>query len=295
MSNEATESPEHQGGATFGLSFVPEHWSPARRLAQFLGPPYPVTEELMRAVRAAENRRTKYFILAEVADLLRPALPLDEKELVSMGFSSSKHSRRFASVVETMFLELYASLDAIRAMIFFAYPTLQGRQNSKTEKLFRRASENSHGVGFPEPVKILLAEAYATWYIEFRKIRVELSHGDVGFAHLDATSNKVRYIHGNLGNGCHALVIDDLEDYVTTLAGRVFVLVDSVCNYFCSQLEPRPVTAVCGLYRYRLYERIVSYSADVNSQSGSCSSKRWFETEQDLRCPLRGMCHAYSR
>lgn len=279
----------------FALAFIPERWSPARRLAQFLGPPFPVTSDLIKAVRAAENRRTKYFILGEVADLLRAALKEDEAELERLGFSSARNSRRYAAIAETMFLELYSSLDAIRAIVFYAYPTLQGRQNSKTEKLLRRSSERSQGKGFPEEIRVLLASAYETWFPGFRRIRVEISHGDVGTCHLDIGKNKVRYFHGNVRNGRHALIIDDIEGHIATVAGNVFDLVDGVCAFLCSQLEPRQVTAICGLYRARLYERTVSYSESVNSQSGNCSSKSWFESEPDLRCPLREHCHAYSR
>jgi hypothetical protein len=192
-----------------------------------------------------------------------------------------------------MFLELYSNLDAVRSALFEAYYRVRSVQNKSTNKLFQRAHEHGYGPEFPEPVRQALSAAYGTWYQELRRIRVELSHGNIGSCHIDPVSGKVIYTHEGLGTDQRALVIDDLEAKANELSNFVFELVDEIFLFLCSQLEPLEVLIPCGFFRERLYERTVSYDDNLDFHSGTCFSRRWFENEPEHLCPVRTRCGAY--
>jgi len=280
----------------FLTMFVPEAWSPARRFSFFLGPPFPETRRLVQAARAAENRRQKFCVLADLANHLRPGLSKDNEELESTGFTSATNSKRYAAVVETLFLELYSSLDVIRTTLYEAYhPRIRGLPRDSTERLLRRVSEGYYGPEFPEPLLHPLSSAFRTWYAELRRVRVEISHGDIGRCHIDPSSGRVVYMHTNLGPPERSLVIDDLEAKVEELAVGVRDLVDSVFSFLCSELQSVEVQLPCGFFRGRLYERLVAYSDQLDFNSGVCYSRWWFEIEPEHLCPMRKRCGAYSR
>jgi len=290
---DATQSNPKGNPEFFLIMFAPQEWTPARRFSFFLGPPFSISRGLVQATRAAENRRQKHGILAGLANQLRLGLAEDYQELDDVGFTSAARSKRFSAVVETMFLELYSSLDAVRSALFEAYRRVRGVQNKSTNRLFQRAHEDGYGPEFPEPVRQALSAAYSSWYQELRRIRVELSHGNIGSCHIDLASGKVIYMHDGLGTDQRALVIDDLEAKVNELSNCVFALVDEVFLCLCSQLEPVEVVVPCGVFRERLYERTVSYDDNLDLHSGVCFSKRWFENEPDHLCPVRTRCGAY--
>lgn len=52
---------------------------------------------------------------------------------------------------------------------------------------------------------------------------------------------------------------------------------------------------MCGVYKGRMYERMVAPEAAISFSSGRCWSRAWFETEEAYECPLREQCGAYER
>lgn len=163
------------------------------------------------------------------------------------------------------------------------------------EKLFRRAAEGYYRTEFPEPVKQALSSAFCTWYPELRRIRVEVSHGNIGSCHIDSSTGRIVYMHAGLGTDQRALVIADLEAKLTEFSVHVGELVDCVFEFLCSKLESVEVQLPCGVFRGRLYERCVGYSDNLDFNSGACYSKRWFENEPEHLCPMRSKCGAYLR
>jgi hypothetical protein len=277
----------------FLLLFSPDGWSPPRRFGQFLGPPFPTTGLLPKATSAAENRRQKLHILIALASDLRSGLTVDNAEVESQGFSPATGSKKYAAMAETIILELYSILDALRTTIFAAYRNVEGVQNQSTERFFRRAHERGYGPGFPASIRESLSSAYDSWFQELRDIRVEVSHGDVGSCHLDATDNKIRYTHHSIGHDRQRIAIDDLETMLNRNWKYVLAIVDEVFEHLCSRLEPVELRVPCGLFKGRLYERTVSYDENLHFGSGTCFSKHWFEAEPDHLCPLRQQCGAY--
>ena len=280
--------------AQFGLMFVPERWSPARRLARFAGPPFKHAGALASAARSAENRRNKFELLTEIRSVLRPGLEQDLVELDQRGHCEAKWSKRFAAIAEAQFLELYSSLDALREAIYFAYKNVQRIQNKSNERFLKLAHDNHYGQGFPEPIRENLAAAYNTWFPGLRQIRIALSHGDVGTCHLSSES-RVTYFHDRLRTAGNNGVIFDIEEELKQNAVHVHSLIDSSCSYLCSQLQPVVKREPCGFYKALLYEREVAYSDDMTFASGVCYSRVWFESRPETLCPLRTQCAAYSR
>jgi hypothetical protein len=64
---------------------------------------------------------------------------------------------------------------------------------------------------------------------------------------------------------------------------------------FFVRLLPIEREAMCGVYKGRMYQRMVAPSVDVSSQSGRCLSVNWFSKEPGYECPLRDSCGAYQR
>lgn len=292
---ESSDSNSRPLSDIFGVIFAPEKWSSARCFRFFVGPPFPSNHMLLKATSAVENRRQKLQLLGALADDLRQGLIDDFRELESTGYTSASRSKTFTAVVETIFLELYSTLDAVRSTLFEAYRGVRGIQNKRTSQLFRRAHEGTYGPDFPEPIRARLAEAYVRWFPQLRDIRGEVSHGDIGQCYISSEAGSITYIHGGLGTSQRPLVIKGLESTLMDLSSNVDQLVDDIFGYLCSQLDPRPVRVTCGIYRGRIYERTVEYKARMSFDTGECFSRRWFEAEEELKCPMRERCGAYRR
>src|SRR5215467_8409258 len=164
----------------FLLLFSPEHWPAVQKFRYFMGPPYTVNRELVTGTRGAEGHREKFLVLAGLANRLQATLAEDLTELDQEGHTPAARSREFAALTETLICELYACLDGIRRVLFSAYNGIRGVQNASTEKLFARAHTNGYGSEFPEEIRSRLATSYTTWFPQLRRMRTELTHGDVG-------------------------------------------------------------------------------------------------------------------
>lgn len=267
--------------------------SPTRFL-QFLGPPFPVTRRLSDAVRSCADHIAKFNVFASLASDLHPKLALDLEELNRHGYTQANHSRQFAAMVEVLVCELYSILDGIRYTLFALYGRCRGVQQKSTSQLFSRAAEQAYGADFPEEIRALLAAAYGEWFSELRRLRTAFTHGGLGFCSLDSSGNRVSYMNPSLGDTT-AHVVPDIVSHVTYLSSSVFQLVDGVFGYLFSRLDPVETDQMCGVFRQRIYMRRVAPSAELNSGSGHCASRQWFDSEAEFRCPRAETCEAYRR
>ena len=217
----------------------------------------------------------------------------DLNELERDGYTPASHSREFAALIETLFLELYSSLDGVRRVIYSVFRRVQGVQNKSTETLFQRAHNKSYGVGFPEEICALLDSAYITWFPRLRKIRTEITHGDIGSCHLNTKTNLVQYMHARLRNADGPLIMEDVIGEVNEFYRNVSSLVNELFSFFYAQLEPVDVKVVCGFFKGRVYERVVTLGEDLSFNSGKCFSRSWFERGENPLCPLKDSCGAY--
>jgi hypothetical protein len=279
----------------FLLVFAPDHWSSVNKFRQFAGPPFEVTRDLVKGANSAENHLSKFIVLAGLANRLTGQLVEDVAELAEKGHSSAIRSKEFAALVETLFCELYAALDGVRRTLYAAYKKVRGVQNESTEKLFKRASEKKYGPEFPEDIRAALASAYGSWFPHLRRIRTELTHGEVGSCHVDEQTQRVVYMHSGLGSPTKALVIEDVGVELNRHFTAVSELVETIFQSLFSKLQPVPRPVVCGFYKGRIYQREVAASQDLSFNSGTCSSRSWFESEAGYECPLRQRCGAYQQ
>lgn len=279
----------------FSLFFAPEQWLKVRLFRQFLGPPFPEHPELVKGSAAVENHLSKFQHLARLASRMRPTLSEDETELIESGYTQAHRSHEYAAVIETLFCELYACLDGVRRSIYGTYKKVRGVQNDSTEKLFARAFRNEYGPEFPEDIRVLMARAYETWFPELRRIRTEVTHGEVGYCHVDRDSGTVTYVHPALRQGDRALVIEKVADKLNVLSQQVVGLTEHLFGFWCDQLYPVERRVVCGIWNGRFYQRDVAPERDVTSASGRCYSVWWFRSSPEHACPLAASCPAFAR
>jgi hypothetical protein len=161
----------------FHLQFTPEHWSQLVRLRALLGNPLPTTRESYQALDACIGHLRKYQVFARIADRIIPSLPKDREELDRYGASRNLHSEEFGALTEAMLCELYSSLDGLLNFFQAMYPTMDQLQKMRfASSLFQSAKEGRLSEDSPEPVRVILAAAYAGWFEELRKLRVEITH-----------------------------------------------------------------------------------------------------------------------
>jgi hypothetical protein len=284
---------EPRVSAQFILVFAPECWTSLTKFQKFVGPPYENLRELGRGASAADNHLAKYTVLARLANRLKDRLSEDDAELAETGFSSASRSKEFAALVESLFCELYSALDGTRHALHAAFKNVRGVQDKSTERMFKRASEKEYGPGFPLEISDALAAAYESWFPSLRKIRTEVTHGDIGSCHIDRETQKVCYMHMGLGSATRAFVIKDVIAELNQHWQSVSGLLESIYGTLFGSLLPVTRTQVCGFNLGKFYERQVAAAADLSRNSGVCMSRNWFEKEPGHECPLRHDCGAY--
>lgn len=288
--------PQKNVSNEFGIFFRPELWSPLERFQTFVGKPFAVNYDLRRGAKAVSDHLRKFEVLAGLANRLAEDLHLDNSELEARGYTPAIRSKEYAAIVEALITTLYSALDGLRQTIYGAYQKVKRVQNSSNQKMFRLATERLYGEGFPEPICEALAHANATWFPELSRIRTELIHSELGSCHWDAKTEKIFYMHSGLGSASRAHLIDDVPKMLSEMYTNVNGLIQHVLSYLANQLAPIEKTVICGIYRGRVYQRMVTLTPDMTFHSGFCKSRQWFDkAEEQDKCPLRGYCGAYGR
>ena len=295
MADDNPKSAERRMPIEFGVIFAPSTWSAIERFRKFVGPPFKSERDLRKGVNTTAGHLHKFEVLAGLANKLAPTLAEDNAELEERGHTPAARSKEYAAVVETLICSLYSAIDGIRLAIYGVYKGIAKVQKGSNGELFENAHDKKYGAGFPEPIRVALAEAQADWFPTLRKYRTELIHGEVGSCHLDKASGNIRYMHTGLGSAARAMVIEDIVAELVRLHKAVYCLAESVYGYLYRQLDQITHRTVCGFYKGRMYEREVTPEPDVSFQSGVCRSLSWFENQPGYECPLRTCCGAYAR
>lgn len=279
----------------FHLQFAPDTWSALRKLQYFVGPPLAKNGYIRIGLRDCENHLEKVSVLWRVAEQLRSGLVLDRKELAHFGATKNLHSQEFAAVCEAIVCALYSALDGLRVFIFGAYHGVKRVQNESNEKLLKRAKLNEYGCEFDEEIRVLLADAYDSWFPSLRQLRTELIHGSTGSCHLDANTNLVGYINSGIKQDGRSYIQDDIEKLLFGFEGSIRKLFEDIATIHLARLTPELQFKICGSYLGRWYGRMVAISPTISFNDGHCLSYDWFETEEGLFCPLAERCAAYQR
>lgn len=279
----------------FAIFFAPESWSFARKFLAFAGPPFTVDSELSKGTAAVIAHREKYEIFSALANEIAQQIPLDREELERTGRTSGRRGRLLAALSEAMFAELYSSLDGMRRVVFSVYRHSRRVQNKSTLKLFELAAERQYGSEIPEDFVDRLAAAYSSWFRKLRRIRSETTHGETGYCWLDPKADVITYRHGLSSRGNSELEIDDVIGFSNATYSAVVTLTEYFFETHFKKLLPVEHRLLCGVYRGRMYERMVAPTLAVSIQDGRCWSRPWFDTEEGYSCPQRGKCAAYER
>lgn len=278
----------------FLLIYAPEHWDYVARFAKWHGEPFKNTHDLSKGLSTITGHRSKFQTLAKQATRLVPEIVQERNLLNERGYSTGDKAREFTGIIETLICELYSCLDGLRTCIHAIYRHVQGVQKKSTEKMFSRAAEEKYGDGFPPELCTFLKTAYEDWYLDLRRIRVELTHGRLGSCSIQ-DDQRICYIHQGLGSQNRAFIINDIIDWVNRYANHVNLLLNTICKFWFDQLEPREVLEPCGVYQGRMLMRAIEITEPITQDSGLCGFRDAFEDEPGWACPLRHTCGAYER
>jgi hypothetical protein len=282
----------------FVIFFDPESMGAVTRFRYFAHTTYRFRKETQDALRGIEGHFQKYLILRGLAERLIPTLREDMIELKERGYSPAKHSKELAALIETIFCELYSSLDCMREVVRAVFRSLgrkppQGIPKAKTSKLFSNAAQGKLDPGIPNAIATALTEAHNTWFPQLRGIRTQVTHFDIGSCRI-AGDEKVSYVHFGLGSRERAFMIEDVFGRLTEFEIQVNELLGVVFTELLKTLQDIPTEQICGFFEGRLYQRLVSPREAVDRNSGICLSYKWFEQHDLPTCPLANSCGAYA-
>lgn len=269
--------------------FVPEYWGQAQRFQKLYSGTYALDDSAHRALTGVTSHYEKCVFLVEIAKELKLGLGVDNQELSEQGHTPAIHSKKTAAVVEAAILELYSSVDCAASALMAIYGKQSMGSKEPTSSLFRNTSKISRAL--PESLKSVIQGS--SWYEDFRRIRNELVHAEIGAVHLNEQNGSVEYFHPGITTDNRALVRKDVFDWLDGLQGEVNQFLGEVFHYLNETLEDKPVEVWCGMTEGRALMRRVSPVGELTFDSGMCVSWKWFEKPENPTCPFKENCGAY--
>lgn len=124
------------------ISFAPETWGQVWKFIRFHSPTYKFSRNVDSALSGADGHFRKYMILMGLARKLVPDLGKDYEQAVKNGFSDAIHSKELAAILDSLFCELYSSVDCTRRVIAAVYGRYQGITSKSTSGLFENAGKH---------------------------------------------------------------------------------------------------------------------------------------------------------
>jgi len=272
------------------ITFAPEQWGQLDRFQRFYPKTYAFDFHTQKAVGGAANHLRKAWILCNVTKERVGLLEEDHKQFQSCGYTPANRAKELSALVETVILELYSVVDCTRKVVTFIYRDYKGVAQS-THKFFQRARDGKIDEAVPQVIRDTFA--FADWYSDFRRMRDELTHADIGSCNQNTQTGKVAYFHLGLGDKQKALVIDDIFSYLDNLFEQVNVFLGRIFAYLNGTLSNSASLQICGFFGGRVYTRYVKPQEAKDFNSGRCDAYKWFEKEGNPPCPFMSQCKAY--
>lgn len=275
------------------VQFLPEQWPQWIRFTKFYSTTYCLGQPPRNALRGIDSHLIKANTLYKLAVHHAPNILEDEKDVQACGYSPATRSKEITALLESVFCELYSSLDCMSKVLGNIYAGRRGVPKKSTHRFFERSIEEGSILEIPEGVRATLANA--SFFQSLQTIRTSIAHYDVGMCFFDKSSEMISYmcpapLAGNR-NGLVADVFGHIfkrsEDIVKLLNAVFAELNASLCDHVTEQM--------CGFFGGRPYTRLVRPSEAVDFHGGICKSHDWFEKPQNPRCPFADRCGAYSR
>lgn len=274
------------------IVFAPDKWGTLEHFRYFYTPTYTFNPDTQKALSGAVNHFHKAYTILRVAHQHTAKLAEDRDQLQERGYTPAQRGKELSALIESVFLDLYSSIDCARKVVTFIYRNHRGVKQS-TRKFFQAVANGTVDVTVPKEIRNAFANAH--WYVDFRRIRDALTHSDIGSCHLDEKSGKVFYMHAGLGIKGKALIIEDVFAHIEELIGHINQFIGEVFLYLNGTLEDDEVWQACGMFGGRLYSRWVRPSEAKDFNSGRCDAFKWFEMEENPNCPFMNTCEAYRR
>ncbi len=272
--------------------FAPEKWGQGERFTKFYSGTFNYFDNWeKKAVTGAINHFTKAMVLKTLSAKVKPNLEIDLQQLEKNGYTKAENSKELSAIIETIFTELYSSIDCMTTIVFAVFKKCRGLPKS-TRNMFKNIRNGKVCNDFPEALRSAFQEAI--WFDQLRSIRDELTHSDLGQCHLDKNTGLVTYIHTGLKRSGKSLVIDDIFQKVDFFFEEVNKFLGRVFFYLNSLLKNEPIPQICGFFFGRVYERHVIPSLATDFNSGTCDSHRWFDLPANPKCPFADSCGAYA-
>lgn len=280
--------------------FAPNRWRQIRKFRRFHRPTYQLNWCAESALSGADEHFEKYLIFKRICERLIPELSKDYEELTEKGHTEAIYSRELAAIVDSLFCELYSSVDCTRTVLGTIYKKYQGITSNSTSRLFKNASENKIDERVPYEIRKALEDGQNDWFPTLKHIRDAINHSSIGScSDLEGRRNgeiepKIAYFHDRLGskNG-NILVTDDVFKMISEYEKKVNMFLGFVYHALNQTLENKETTQTCGVFNHRFYQRSVSPYEALNFHSGRCLSREWFEKEDQPTCPYVDICGAY--
>lgn len=273
--------------------FAPESWGEVDYFSKFFAATHHLDTATKRALGGVSSHFDKAQILLSVARKIAPNLAIDKDQLYTVGYTSAMNSREFSAVIEEVFTELYSSIDCTSKIIVATRRQCRGMPTGSTRKLFAKVTAGEVSSDFPDRLKSAMVKA--EWYWDLLFLRDELTHLSVGSCSASGDGKTVTYIHHGIKKGDRPLIIDDIIGHAANLSERLNQFLGEVFHYLNSELQPSEIDELCGFAYGRVYMRRLSSNRPVTFQSGSCSSRHWFDKDESFRCPMADGCEAYNR
>ncbi|KAA0139160.1 hypothetical protein FYZ48_11000 [Gimesia chilikensis] len=275
------------------LYFSPQHWGEVERFTKFWNTTYSFNRLSQKRLRGILGHFNKASHLFQIAKRLEPSLEIDEKHLQEHGFSPAHNAKELAAIIESIFCEQYSTLDCSRFVLHSIYPNHKGIKKS-TRATFQNAYESKIDNRVPETIIKALART-EDWYPELLRLRDEITHSNVGYAHRDKETGLICYLHDGLGTPNRSLVIEDTFHEIEKYFELINQFLGVVFQELNRTLIDNPIDQICGIFGGRVYQRKVSPSEAIDFGGGECISFKWFDLEENPNCPLKDNCTAYTR
>ncbi len=274
------------------ITFAPDVWGEVRKFIRFYYTTYKFTEYVNSSLLGVDGHFHKYSILMGLAKRLVPDLKKDNEELIQRGYTEAIHSKELAAIIDTLFCELYSSVDCTRTVIGAIYGKYRNVPTKSTSKMFKNAAEQKMDERVPQEIRKAFEDGQSDWFPKLKKIRDSLNHSNIGSC--SENEGKISYYHSLLGKEKgNVLLTDDvfkeLSDYEIKVNGFLGLIFHSLNQ----TLKDEEIVQICGVFNSRFYQRFVSPREALNFHSGRCKSCEWFEKEDQPTCPFVDTCGAY--
>jgi hypothetical protein len=241
------------------------------------------------------------MVLMGLSRKLAPELRSDYEETIEKGFSDAIHSKELAAILDSLFCELYSSVDCTRHVIAAIYGKYPGITSKSTSGLFENAGKHIIDERVPLEIREALEKGQNDWFPRLKEIRDSLNHYSIGSCsdfegrHKGELEPKVSYSHDLLGDDMgNVLVTNDVFKTISEFEVKVNLFQGSVYHALNQTLEDKETTQVCGWFGGRVYLRLVSPKEAIDFNSGKCYSQIYFEKEEMQTCPFVAVCGAYT-